>query len=170
MTKNKDNRLGKLHEGLSPGEKAALVFASIARLDTAEADRIVATVPIKAYRTLDLDYSDRLSRLSAMASFWGLRHWREMFEMTVAFGMMNHARHAENEDLRTQAFKWFQIVQGRLVALDAVLKDLCDANGVDVEAMRKFADVDGPWEPIGEPTPDAGFGAEILGMLSKLAR
>jgi hypothetical protein len=168
MTTSQANRIGKLYEGLTPAEKAAAVFACLTRLDTTTADRIVATVATKTYRTLDMDYSQRLSRLGDMATFWGLRYWREMFRMTAALGMMNHAWRSEKEELAAEAFECFQNAQGRLVALDAMLKDLCDAHGIDAAAVRTLADVDGPWEPVGEPPPDASFETEIRGILEKL--
>ena len=88
MTTNNDHRVSKLYDALTSGEKAAAVFACLMRFDTATADRIIATVPTRTYRTLDLDYGDRLSRLSDMSSFWGLHHWREMTVMMAAMALI----------------------------------------------------------------------------------
>jgi len=155
---------------LTSKEKGAAVFACLMRFDTATADRIVATVPTKTYRTLDLDYSDRLSRLGDLGSFWGLHHWREMTAMTSAMSLVTHAWHAENDDLGAQAFEGFQKAQSHLVALDAMLEDICAENGVDPEAVRMMAGVKETFSPIGEPPPDPEFDAEFRGILSTLAR
>ena len=170
MTTSQDHRVSKLYDALTSGEKAAAVFACLMRFDTTTADRIIATVPTKTYRTLDLDYSDRLSRLGDMSSFWGLQHWREMTVMTSAMSLVSRAWQTENDDLGAQAFEGFQKAQAHLVALDAMLEDICNENGVDPEAIRIMAGVPDAYAPIGEPPPDPDFDAEFRGILSKLAR
>jgi hypothetical protein len=170
MTTSNDHRVSKLYDSLTSSEKAAAVFACLMRFDTTTADRIIATVPTKTYRTLDLDYSDRLSRLGDMASFWGLNHWREMTRMTAALALVNHAWQAENNDLGEQAFEGFQNAQSHLVALDAMLADICNENGVDPEAVRIMAGVPDIYTPLGEPAPAPDFDSEFRRILSKLAR
>ncbi len=48
--------------------------------------------------------------------------------------------------------------------------EACEANEVDVEAVRTMADVSGPDQAIGDMTPDAEFGDQMRDMLGKLAR
>ena len=170
MTTSKDHRVSKLYDALSSREKAAAVFACLMRFDTTTADRIIATVPTRTYRTPDLDYSDRLSRLGDMSSFWGLNHWREMTVMTAAAALMCRAWQTENDDLGEQTFEGFQKAQAHLVALDAMLEDICDENGLDQEAVRMMAGVPETYTPIGDPPPDPEFDAEFRGILSRLAR
>ncbi|MGB8296544.1 MAG: hypothetical protein WCG85_14045 [Polyangia bacterium] len=170
MTASKDHRVSKLYDAMTSGEKAAAVFACLMRFDTNTADRIIATVPTRTYRTLDLDYGDRLSRLSDMSSFWGLHHWREMTVMTAAMALMCRAWQTGNDDLGEQTFEGFQKAQAHLVALDAMLLDICDENGLDQEAIRMMAGVPETYTPIGEPPSDPDFDAEFRGILSKLAR
>jgi hypothetical protein len=170
MTASQDHRVSKLYDALTSKEKGAAVFACLMRFDTATADRIIATVPVRTYRTLDLDYSDRLSRLGDMATFWGLHHWREMTRMTASMSLVNQAWQTENNDLGEQAFEGFQNAQSHLVALDAMLNDICTENGVDPEAVRMMAGVPDVYTPIGEPPPDPDFDSEFRGILSKLAR
>jgi hypothetical protein len=140
------------------------------RFDTATADRIVATVPSKVYRTQDLEFSDRLRHLGDMATFWGLHHWREMTAMTAALALVDHAWQTENNDLGEQYFEGFQNAQSHLVALDAMLENICAENGVDPEAVRMMAGVPDTFTPIGEPPPDPDFDSEFRGILSRLAR
>lgn len=167
-----DRRIDRLYEGLTPREKAAAVFACLMRLDTATADRIVATVPTKTYRTLDLDYGDRLSRLSDMATFWGMNYWREMARAFAALGLMTHAWRKGNEDVDEETFVTFEKAQSRVVALGAMLEDLCDKNGIDPEAVRTLADVGCAFVPIplGELPPDPEFESHLREILSTLAR
>jgi hypothetical protein len=87
----------------------------------------------------------------------------------AASALTRHVR-TENNDLGAQAFEGFQNAQSRLVALDAMLDDICNENGVDPEAVRIMAGVKDTFTPIGEPPPDPGFDSEFRGILSKLAR
>jgi hypothetical protein len=107
-------RLGKLYEGLTGGERAALVFAAAARLDKAEADRIEASVPRRIYRTLDADYGDRLDRLTVLGFFFGNRYWREFAKVSASAGLMTHAWHADQDDLAEKACQAYFEAQGRL--------------------------------------------------------
>ena len=170
MTTSQDHRVSKLYDALTSKEKGAAVFACLMRFDTATADRIVATVPSKVYRTQDLEFSDRLRHLGDMATFWGLHHWREMTAMTAALALVDHAWQTENNDLGEQYFEGFQNAQSHLVALDAMLENICAENGVDPEAVRMMAGVPDTFTPIGEPPPDPDFDSEFRGILSKLAR
>jgi|GEM_PF-2909051 hypothetical protein len=170
MTTSHDHRVSKLYDSLTSSEKAAAVFACLMRFDTSTADRIVATAPSKVYRTQDLEFSDRLRHLGDMATFWGLRHWREMTAMMSALSLVIHAWQTENDDLGEQAFEGFQKAQSHLVALDAILEDICAENGVDLEAARMMAAVPDIYTPIGEPPPDPEFDTEFRGILSKLAK
>lgn len=87
----------------------------------------------------------------------------------AASALTRHVR-TENNDLGAQAFEGFQNVQARLVALDAMLGDICTENGVDPQAARIMAGVADTFTPIGEPAPDPDFDLEFRGILSKLAR
>jgi predicted DsbA family dithiol-disulfide isomerase len=172
MTTSSDHRVSKLYEALSSKEKAAAVFSCLTRLDTTTADRIVATVPMKTYRTLDLDYGDRLSRLSDMATFWGMNYWREMARAFAAMGLMTHAWLRGREDVNEEVFETFEKAQSHVVALEAMLMDLCEENGIDPEAVRTLADVGSAFVPVplGELPPDPEFESNLRGILSTLAR
>lgn len=168
------DRIGKVYAGLTARERAALVFASLARCDKKEADRIQATVPFRTYRMQDEEYWERLRNLRDMAFLWGLEHWREMAKLTASFGLLIHVMHGDNEELADQALGTLQEAEGRLLALDAILQSVCEANGIDPETVRHFADVRGPYTPMGlpdeiGPRSDGKFDATMRGMLSKLA-
>jgi hypothetical protein len=170
MTTSQDHRVSKLYDALTPGEKAAAVFACIARFDTTTADRIVATVATKTYRMLDNDYRERLFHLGDLATFWGLQHWRELARMMAAIGLMTRAWHADKDALGEEAYEAFQNAQSRLVALDAMLTDICDKNGIDPEAVRVLAGVPDKFQPLDDLTADPDFDTEIRGILTRLAR
>jgi len=88
---SQDHRVSKLYDALTFKEKGAAVFACLDEVrHTRPTPRIALSLrcPTRTYRTLDLDYGDRLSRLSDMSSFWGLHHWREMTVMTAAMALM----------------------------------------------------------------------------------
>jgi hypothetical protein len=76
----------------------------------------------------------------------------------------------ENDDLGAQAFEGLQKAQAHLIALDAMLEDICKENGIDPEAVRMMAGVPDTFTPIGEPASDPEFDSEFRGILSKLAR
>lgn len=163
------SRLGKLYEGLTGAEKAALVFSSAARLDTAEADRIEASVPLKIYRMADAEYRERLHRLGVLAFFFGNRYWREFARVAAAAGLMSHAWQNENDDMAAEACEVYFQAQGRMLALDEALRATCEANRLDIEAVWTLADVSGPYQAIGDVTVDVAFTNEMRGLLDKLA-
>jgi hypothetical protein len=170
MGTSTDKRIGRLYEGLTPGEKAAAVFASLARLDKVEADRIEATVGLKVYRMLDADFSDRYDRLIRLALLWGVRHWHEFAKVSAAFGLMTYSWDKGDKDLAEEAFEVWVDGQAKMLALDEALDIACQANGLDADAVRTMAETEGPCTTFIEVERDAAYVEEIGELLSKLAR
>jgi hypothetical protein len=171
-----DRRIERLYENLTAEEKAALVFASLGRLDKAEADRIESTVALKVYRVQDLAYSERYDRLVKLAFWWGLTWWHEFAKYSASLGLIGIVSGSGNDELADEVRETLVQGRARLAALQNELDVVCGANGVDPGAVRKIAEVGeqslpyAELPPGGAMAPDVEFVEEIRGMLSKLAR
>jgi len=167
-----DKKLTRLEEGLSPREKAALAFALEGKGEWDEADRIAKSVPTGLFRIRDLTYLDRSNRLMLLALAWGFMYWQQVAKREMAHRWLLHLANrgdgVEGIDGLMEAIDW---AEGKLVALDAMLGEVCAANGVDAQAVRRIVDVEGPYKPTGfaTPDPDPEFIAKIRECLSRLA-
>jgi hypothetical protein len=163
-----DKRLTRMYSALSASEKAGLAFAHIANLDRDAAKQVEATVTAKTYRTLDLEYQDRLKRLQMLAVSWGLFHWKEFAKFSAALSVLMNA--TEEDEPTLEVFGVFQKAEGRLIALDEMLASICQDKGIDPAAVRAIACAAAPWETQGDPVPDDKYTEEIRKLLQILAR
>jgi hypothetical protein len=157
MNSKLGQRLDKVYEGLSNREKANLAFGCVARADKAGAERIDATLSWKTYRALDLDFFDRVHRLGDFAFFWAVQYWRTKCATTAALGLVARAWAKEDDRLTEQALGMLEEAEGRLLALLTMLDEICQAHGVDKEAVLKIAGAERDDEPIAmaeEPVQD----------------
>ena len=171
-----DRRMERLYENLTAEEKAALVFASLARLDKAEADRIDSTVAHKVYRVQDLAFSDRYDRLIKLALLWGVTWWHEFAKVAASLGLLGSATGRMNGDLAEEACETFAQGLARIALLEDELDAACHASGVDADAVREFAMVGKRRPPLIELPPELAmapsveFVENIREMLTKLVR
>lgn len=169
MNSRLGQRLGKVYEGLSSREKANLAFGCVARLDKAEADRIDATLEWKTYRSLDLEFLNRVHRLGDFAFLWAVHYWRRKCATIAALGLVARAW-AKGDDASTEeAIGMLEDAEGRLLALRAILDELCQAHGVDKQAVLMIAGTGADEEPImaEEPVQDADMD-EVRRLLTML--
>jgi hypothetical protein len=170
MTKD---RIGRICEGLTSREKATLVFGHLAQNDLAEADRVEGTVPVGTYRMPDPGFWDRLNRLMALAYFWGLAHWKQLaLHGRLRAALLILAPFPSMREKVADGMEVLRRIDGHLIALDEILQVVCDANGLDAVAVRKLADVDGPYQStsFADPIPDPEFGSDMREVLSLMAK
>lgn len=127
---NKNNKRSvKLYQTLTNKQKAAVFMQLAARQDTAEADRLLSQVKRRTYTGLDTEYLHWCDSFINVCAIIGLEFWRQSF--LHAFTLLN-AQAEEVPDAATQA-------KGRTLALQLVLKDLCDQHGFDYGAACEVA-------------------------------
>ena len=168
------DRIGRICEGLTSREKAALAFSHMSRMDAASLDRVVATVPKRTYRIPELDFTNRLDGLGDMSVLWGLVYWKlRAFCETLHATVLILAQRLDRRKLLDDAMEALCNAESHLVALDQILQSVCDANGVDADAARWIAAVEGdPYRPITrhDTIPDSEFDASMRETLSLLAK
>jgi hypothetical protein len=165
-----DRKLTKMEEQLSPREKAALVFSLEGRGEWDRADRVEKSVPMGIWRIRDLAFVDRSNRLWALPFVWGSMHWQQVaIYSDLKFRLLNLATRNMAADVAEAFTNEMNRAEGRLVALDSILDDVCTANGVDAQAVRKLADVDGPYKPAWLSDPEPEFVVQVRRTLSRLA-
>lgn len=131
------DRIGRICEGLTSREKAALAFSHMSRMDGASADRVAATVPTRTYRIPDLEFSNRLDGLGNMSFLWGLAYWKlRAFCETLHAIVLILAQRIDRRKLLDDAMEALCNAESHLVALDQILQSVCDANGVDADAAQ----------------------------------
>lgn len=165
-----EKRITRLEEGLSPKEKAALVFSLQVKEEWDEAARIERSVSTGCSRIPDVTYWDRSNRLTILAFAWGFMHYQQVAMCEPLYECLRHQTNGRDraeivDGLATAIGR----VESRLVALDTTLQEVCEANGVDVQAVRRLVDVKEPYSPAFDTTPDAEYSAKLRECLSRLA-
>ncbi len=70
------NNLQKIYANLSPKQLAELYYRNSLKEDEAEIGKILASVPRKAYRCLDGEFTDARDTYFDIALAWGMDFWR----------------------------------------------------------------------------------------------
>jgi hypothetical protein len=164
------DRLENLYEHLTSREKATLAFTHLSALNAGEADRVRATVPMKVYRTLDEDHVNWVSALQGFAMLWALIHWQEFAGTLAALGRMTFFLDRGDDDRAAESFDAWVRGESRLLALNIALESACAEHGIDPEAVRRIAGVDGPYKASGPAETDADYLAEMTAAFANLLR
>jgi hypothetical protein len=146
------DRIGKLYAGLTSKESALLAFTHLSKRNTAEVDRIIASVPLKVYRMLDDDHVQWVEGFKRMTMFFALEYWRYSAHNHAAQGMLLYLYRAvedEAEDMVDPVLEGWKHWETCLMTLQAALKAVCDKHGVDVNVVRSFASIEDSFRPIG---------------------
>lgn len=160
------NRITELYEGLSSRELALMAFNRLGEMDPAEINRIADVVPRRTYTGMDSDFREWAQRLTDVAAVWGFTYWRLRCQcLACLVAMYAPSGLAEEASARAAA------LERKLIAHDNVLVEICEAHGIDPDAVRRYSDAK-PYEPLLEADvlePDADYAAtlrsELLGLL-----
>lgn len=138
-----------LYENLTPAELARVAFHYCSLTDEGkELRKIAESVPIRTYHGLDKAYQDGLATLMAAALWWAFSHWRMRHHCAGAMGMLVAVRlRDDSPDVIQQVIDRLWDIEGQLLALDAALDDVCNAQGLSADDVRRIADAE-PYQPI----------------------
>jgi hypothetical protein len=148
----------RLYDGLTPTEQANMVFAAVARRDTAEAETILSRVEIGSYRATHADYRRQLLALQALASVYGLEYWKVRAVMLYA---------CETAGAEEAAERFLQ----KTLALEVALVDICDRFNVDITAIKTMAqclDTEAAKQPLPRAAADTELVAQYDAMLTEV--
>ncbi len=135
--------INKIYEGLSSQEKAALAFHYIITGDSAEVDKIDATVEHYHYRMPDGKYRRRLYCYMAFESMVSIEYWRLQARLNMLMaGVMAVESEDDNNELPDLIMKAVIKGEGRLLALEDALDTICSEHGLDSGAVRLFAGIE----------------------------
>ena len=153
------DRIARLYEGLTLKERAVLAFSHLTELNVQEVDRILATVPRKVYRMLDDEHTRWADGLRSMALFFGMEHWRFQTRSLAASGFLMHMYNkpdvSEEEDERVGVcFDAWGVWETRLMTMDVALEAVCAKHKVDAAAIRRYCDIEGPYQALGPGAVD----------------
>jgi len=110
--------------------------------NAAEVEQITTTVPYQNYTTRHSEYVQWLNGLFHVASFWAVEHWRLQARRFAALAGVDAARKAgENGEAKVLELV-LRLWEQRLVALDQAIELVCADYGLDVQAVRRFAEAE----------------------------
>lgn len=155
----KTDRVGKLYEGLSENELAALAFDNYMAHNFVEVKRIVSAV------TNGRQYNQHYSGLFDMMQFWAMEYWRNMALYLAALAKYKNAKltGADYQELHEH----MALIDTRLevmASLEAALMAVCARYNVNYEHIRRYA---GAIEPF-PPYPDESGIQETNDVLTSL--
>lgn len=165
------DRIAKLYEGLTPREKALLVFSHLSNKNTAEADRVTATVPTRIYRMADCQHTDWFEGLRRLAMLFALEYWRYSAHNQASHGMLLYLYRAvedEAEEMVDPVLEGWKHWETCLLTLEAAVKAVCDKRGIDLNAVRRFANIEEPFRPIGFGEVDPKLLEEMTSAFDEL--
>lgn len=159
---NHHDRLTKAYRGLNTDQLAALAFHYISDGNALESRRLCDAVPMKDYRCLDAAYEARLDSLMWFSARWAIEHWRWRCRSAETLAGALAAVHSDGYDEKAEtALERHENAEKCLLALDAVLLDVCRDHGIDPGDVRKLAGAQ-PFAPAREGmAPDT----EVVAML-----
>lgn len=149
--------INKLYDGLTAQEKAALSFHHIITGNSAEADKIDATVGQYLYRLTDGAYRRRLYCYMAFESLVSMEYWKLLARLNICLaGFLAAERMGESEEYTEVIAEKFAKIEGYMLALDDALATICTEHGMDVDAIRRFASM----EPHAQMLPESVLDTE----------
>lgn len=161
MNKN-TQRSVKLYETLTNKQKAAVFVQLAATQDSDEADRLLSQVERRTYSAPHVAYTSWCNSFTSVCAIIGMDFWRQCFLHSQALLVMS-----ENERLEDIAPKAARLALGKQLALQAVLKALCEQHGFDYEAACELATI--PAEPTSEALElaDQDYYSKMLAELNE---
>lgn len=132
---NNTKRSAKLYEHLSNAQRAALAVKAMAAQDDGEIALIYAATPRYSYKMTDGDFLRRCEGFFHVALIAGSMYWKRY---AIYFAQAVQIRDAANPlELLPNTVE----ANERLMAVEAALEDICNAHGLDLQAMRVLADM-----------------------------
>lgn len=128
MSKN-TQRSVKLYETLTNKQKAAVFIELAATQDSDEADRLLSQVERRTYSAPHVAYTSWCNSFTSVCAIIGMDFWRQSY--LHAYAILK----ADAESVPEAA----EQALGKTLALQLVLKELCNRHGFSYEAACEIA-------------------------------
>jgi hypothetical protein len=159
--------INKLYEGLTNQERAAIAFHYALSHNLAELQRVADATPKKCYQCTDMEFQGMTERYFMFASAWAIEHWQKCAQMFLAFASANVAARSGDLDQTVTEHGNVKKFEAQLIALDRVLQEVCDNNGLSPDDVHGFAN-SVPFTPAWSKEPDEVYQNVMRGKFSLL--
>ena len=163
----------KLYEGLTPKQLAALTLQTMADMNAEEADKIRSAVVWKQYSCIDAAYTDWRDAFHSVVMVWTAEYWRQCFlyastlSRLTSLTSLTSAANDQPDDAFDSTHEQLQQCVARQLGHSKVLHDLCNAHGLDYNAVIKLAGVPDRCNPLDEGDIDPAHYQQWFGDLSE---
>jgi hypothetical protein len=158
----KRDPIAKMYDKLTTKQQAALAFNHLITGNQIETERVISAVPIKSYRCRDLDFQDQFESYRVMALLWTVEYWQLYAQQLEALVRLNLYTRRKDWNKADQAHEQFDYTGSCLSAIDRALQSVCEAQGLDTEAVKLMAGC----RPLAATAPDAEHEADVRGHLN----
>jgi hypothetical protein len=145
-----DRRIGRLYEGLTAKQRASLILRFCSVVDKQAADQVHASVPLRQYGPMpDWETTSAIGEMTWAIVFFGMESWRYTAGYVGALGSAAAADRRGDPEGAELALSQMKIAQGRLLALDGVLKTFLARTGLDAGVVHCMTGAT-PFSAMGE--------------------
>lgn len=135
----KRDPIAKMFDKLTTQQQAALAFNHLISGNQVETERVIGAVPMGAYQCKDLEFQDQFESYKMMALLWSVEHWQLYAQQLEALVRLNLYTRRKDWFKADQAHEQLERVAACLSAIDCALQGVCEAQGLDAEAIREMA-------------------------------
>ena len=128
-----------MYDKLTIKQQAALAFNHLMAGNQSETERVIDAVPMRSYRCKDLEFQDQFESYKMVALLWSLEYWQlyaQQMEAQVRVNVHTRRRDWLKADEAHEEFLHFGAC---LSAIDRALQGVCEAQGINFEAVRLMA-------------------------------
>ena len=160
----KRDPIAKMYDKLTTKQQAALAFNHLMTGNQIETERVISAVQMKSYRCKDLDFQDQFESYRVMALLWAVEYWQlyaQQLEALVRLNLYTRRKDWIKADL---AHEQLEHVGSYLSAIDRALQSVCEAQGLDSEAVKLMAGC----RPSMAFAPDLAYESEVREQLDRV--
>jgi hypothetical protein len=158
----KRDPIAKMYDKLTTKQQAALAFNHLMTGNQIETERVISAVPMKSYRCKDLDFQDQFESYRVMALLWAVEYWQLYAQQLEALVRLNLHTRRKDWIKADQAHEQLEHIGSCLSAIDRALQAVCEAQGLDSEAVKLMAGC----RPLAATVPNAEHQADVQEHLS----
>ena len=160
----KRDPIARMYDQLTPKQQAALAFNHLLTGNKAETDRVVDAVPYKSYRCKDLDFEDQFDSYRRMTMVWSIEYWQLYAQQLETLVRLNLYTRRKDWIKADQAHEQLEHIGSHLSAIDRALQSVCEAQGLDSEAVKLMAGC----RPSMAFAPDLAYESEVREQLDRV--
>lgn len=135
----KRDPIAKMYDKLTPKQQAALAFNHLLTGNEAETDKVVDAVRYKNYSCKDSDFEEPFDSYRTMVLVWTIEYWQLYAQQLEALVRLNLHTRRKDWIRADQTHEQLERLGSCLSAIDCALRSVCDAQGIDADAVRVMA-------------------------------